>query len=419
MHLINIGMKIIIEKKWSLWLLILLIFISGNLEAQDYVESQVGELTYGRIVASFDYSDYKYIDFESEEGKVTRYTPGEIAGFGLENGRRFVSKDLPKENHTVFVQKVFSGTISMYRYQGRFFLEKDLEIHHLNSVKFITEVGGKKAMASRKSYIGILNRFMAGRCGFELKTLIDGTKLQQEDLVSLLKAFHDCENLPYEVPGEDVPLFKASPFFMVGAGNLGLSPVKRTTGRMDSFENPILPYAFLGVRIHSFKHSPRLFYDLGLGVTAQKNSIYAAFHQHQGITITGREDFSIVSGFLPITANYIINRNSINEFYLGAGVTVMFSQTRYNFAMIDFKERAVKFERESDIHLMERSFFTSRNLNGAPHIKMGSNFFLNQKLNFVIEAKTELFPNQYNLVLLYNYSRYNLLFSTVSFGFRF
>jgi hypothetical protein len=247
-----------------------------------------------------------------------------------------------------------------------------------------------------------------------LKTLIDGTKLQQEDLVSLLRAFHDCENLPYEVPGEDVPLFKTSPFFMVGAGNLGLSPMKQSAGRVDAFENPILPYAFFGIRFHSFKHSPRLFYDLGLGVTAQNNSIYAAFHH-----LTGREDYSFVAGFLPITANYVISRNSFNEFYMGAGVTVMFSQSRSNFAIIDFRERAEKFGRELDIYLMERSFFTSRNFNGAPHIKMGSNFFLTQKLHLILEAKTELFPNQYNLVLLYDDSRYNLLFSTVSFGLKF
>jgi len=407
-------MKIIGARKWLVCLQIIFILISGNLKAQDLIVSHTGDVSYGRVVASFDYNDYKYIDFENEAGEVKRYQPGDILGFLLENGRHFISKDLLKEDQAVFVQKVFSGSISMYRHQGVFFLEKDSEIHQLKERKSIQEVEGKKGMFSQKLYVGVLSRFMAGYCGNELKSLIDKTELKQEGLVSLLKAYHDCENLPYELPGNDIPLFKASPFFMLGAGNLGLSPVKRTAGGDDAFGKPILPYAFLGVRFHSFKHSPRFFYDLGLGVAAQNNSIYAALHH-----LTGREDFSFVSGFLPITANYIISRNPLNEYYLGAGVTVMLSQLRSDFAIIDFRERAEKFGRESDIFLMERSFFSSRNINAAPHIKVGSNFFLNQKLHLVLEAKTELYPNQYDLLLLYGRSQYNLLFSTVSFGLKF
>ena len=108
----------------------IILCLSNELIAQKaYLELDT-LLIQGIEINEGDSSDIQYVE-AINKGITTRYKANEIVGYGLEDGRKYVSKNLNDSStaEKVFMQELVKGKISLFYYSGkgekRFFVEKD------------------------------------------------------------------------------------------------------------------------------------------------------------------------------------------------------------------------------------------------------------------------------------------------------
>jgi len=271
--------------------------------AQDYVILPSGEQLEGKVVRKFDYNQYSKLKFIEHTGVHREFSPEEIKGFGLQNGRIFQVKLFQGMEQPVFVQRVFTGKINLIQYDGRFFLENDHQTLELKEQFTKKEIEGRYYSAHEKPYIGVLNIMMAGKCGTELNYFINYVRLVEESLIGILKKYHECEELDYEIQVLQIPLLRVSPLIKVGVANSMLVPHSRTVGRKDVLGNTFFPQVQASMRLHSFRNAPRTTLEIGVGYQLEKTSLFAEL-QEPGLLITGEERVRATSLTVPISYHY-------------------------------------------------------------------------------------------------------------------
>ena len=122
---------------------------------QDYILNKEGHKIYGSIKKSFDFNHIKSVPFITEEGEKSNYSPEEIKGFGLANGRVFISDYLPEqqEEGLVFYQVLIKGKVNLLSHKNRYFIENNDHLLELNKVSEARDREGKLVRAEDREYM--------------------------------------------------------------------------------------------------------------------------------------------------------------------------------------------------------------------------------------------------------------------------
>src|SRR5690606_41092794 len=116
--------------------------------------------------------------------------PQDISGYGLSNGRVFVSRTLPKGDDPVFLQLLLRGKISLYSYNSRYFVENGKDYAELLSKYDNRRVEGRIVTTFKRPYIGVLSYMMSGPCAPELQQKLARVSNSEGGFDKILMLYH-------------------------------------------------------------------------------------------------------------------------------------------------------------------------------------------------------------------------------------
>lgn len=387
------------------------ILCSGKIYAQDYLIHNSGEKEPGLVVRNFDYNRYQKVKFEHQNGQTKIYTPEEVSGFMLDNGRYFRTESLPNEILKQFAQILFTGELDLLAFEDKYFLKVADEIRELGAT-FTSEVVNENLIQYRKPYISTLNSSLSGDCAVKLQNEILKTKFSETSLISTLILYHECKMLDYSVHVDKIPLLQVSAIVAAGYIRQFTKPTATLTDRSDLFATNAFTAVQVGVRIHSYRKFPKAMVDIGLGYSVQNNSISSQWNEERTY-VTGTEDFESYSWYIPVYFNYsFINTLNYNV-YFGVGATYRKSYLTSNFSMVD---ETVKFNNTTN--LFERPIVQRDDEIVSPNIKMGAMLFNTRKVGVVFEVQAEYLPDHFSFNLGQHQQQYNQFYLSALVGIR-
>lgn len=390
---------------------------ASSLKAQDnnkdYVILLSGSKLYGQVVRDFDKNRYTSIDFITLLGEQISYKPDQIQGFSLDNDRLFFSKTLPGIEGKVFVQQLLTGTLSLLRYQGKFYIEGQREITELIAGYEDIDFDSRTLKTYKKPFIGTINILMAGSCGVQLSSLINRSNYNEQDFLDILSKYHICEGLDYTIHIGKIKRVRFSPFLGAGYTLVQTNVNNRTQGRKDVLDNSGMPYFLAGVKIYQFRNLPKIGFDLGFGYAVSNNTINSEFINSE-ITLTGTEQFKMTSVFFPVFFNYSLIRKKDIESYLGIGGLFRSNVMESSFAIRDLTTNF-----NASTLLEEEPFIDWKKSMLNPSFKLGTHFSTSRKLGFLIELQLEYASSVFTADLDVNKATYNQLMSSFHFAIRY
>ncbi len=390
------------------------VFCNASLYGQDFVILPSGEQMVGTISRSFDFSHYNSIEFISLTGQKYNFSPEDINGFQLDNGRQFSSLLDPISSKKLFFQRLVNGRLSLLSHEKLFYIHNGEELIRL-------EKADKKALSQkrvttvvdRKPYIAILNILTSENCGFKLRDQIEATTYHEQSFIEIIKSYHECEGNPHEVVIEQIPAKKISPYIMVGLATLDPVVNNLTNNKIDGFESAISPLFVVGLKGFQFRHRTRAGFDAGLGFTQQLITINSVLEGRRNF-VTGTEKIKARTFFAPLFFNYSIIKSPMTETYIGLGGMVSYSFHKSDFAILDISPPF-----SSTIQLVEQSYVKRQNFMISPSIKLGTHFKHNNSIGFLLELQTGYSPQNYTIDIEESTSIYSELHSSILFGIRF
>lgn len=122
--------------------------------------------------------DQKVCFFRASTNAATqKYLPGEIKAYGFLGGYRYESADTPTEKtETVFLTALVAGRLSLYVYDGHFYVRSKNQLLPLSRDK-----------SSSQHYVTVLNSLMSD-CGLVANEL----SYTQTDLSNLTRNYNNC-----------------------------------------------------------------------------------------------------------------------------------------------------------------------------------------------------------------------------------
>jgi len=387
----------------------------GQSLSTDYIITLDGTKSFGKINRSFDFNQATSISFVDFYGKTIQLFPEDLVAFGLSNGRTFESRPLPgnEDGKLVFVQLIIRGRVNLLSYNNRFFVENDKEILELTNTATPREVGGNVVMTRRKKYIGILNYMLFGPCGMDLQDKIAKTGFSEGSFINIILMYHHCGQYPYELLVEEIPVLRASWVGAVGMSRFQSHPTPVSGSIQHVFDNNLVPFFALGLKLDQLRRMPRLAVDFGLGFSNINNTIQVELDTHNHL-YTATTEFSTKTFIAPAFIDYILFRTSTNEFYAGAGVNFRFNSFKSSYSIIDARsknEPVVVVLTESPIYFPSAVQF-------SPAMKVGSHLRYKSKLGIITELQVEFTNDGYGLTLGFGQVSYNQFITSFMLGFR-
>ncbi|MCE7055814.1 hypothetical protein LZF95_14125 [Algoriphagus sp. AGSA1] len=379
----------------------------------DFIITTDGTKLFGQIISNYDYSNYDKVEFE-HNGSVKTYFPADLQAFGLANGRFFMSKKLDESSALEFVQILFSGKLQLDYKKGKYYIDNGLEIQELRSYyQDVTYDGGKRRKRI-KLYISTLKILTAGSCGFEINDLIERANLEEQDLIRILTQYHECEQLPYKVHVDKIPLFKMSPTVGVGMAAMFIRSFENEYGRASKIDQPRNFQAEAGIRLHDFRKSPRISFDLRFKYQVM-SSTWSISQVNRSIMVTGSQDFTQRSIQIPFSVNFSFYKRDDLNIYFGLRAGLMFTSLKTSEGYIDFTHLHSNQTYLSNMDLMEAepSLF-------VPGLKLGSTIPINEKRRLYAEIQADYAKGMY-LTFLPNSTNvgYNNTLVSFNIGFEF
>ncbi|MBB6324656.1 hypothetical protein FHS59_000271 [Algoriphagus iocasae] len=376
----------------------------------DFILDSSGNKVFGRVIRSFDFSDYEVIEFE-KDGKITTYAPDQIQGFGLDNGRFFLSKLLPDSDDFQFAQILFSGKYQLLERKNKFFVDSGLEIIELKIIPRENYTGKKKFV---KLYISTLKFLMTGRCGLELAPKIERADLEEQDLIQIFIEFHECEDYPYVVHVDKIPLVKVSPTIGIGGGMVSPKALEAIEGRAVDIQSPYFVQAMIGGQLHDFRKAPRLSFDFKVGYRLMSSSWLVSQISGSYLYI-GSQDIRQGSLLIPLSLNYTFYKKEAMDLYLGLGGGFVFSKLKNEEGLVDLTNLTIK-----ETVLTYEDLVDVRPKLFSPAIKLGSNIYSGSNKSIYTEVLAEYAKAMY-ISYLPNYhgKEYNSFSVSLSLGIKF
>lgn len=403
------------QNKFLIFFFSLFILTIGLSKAQgnDYIINNSGERIYGEILRDFDFNDSETIKFSLGTKEKKSYSPNDIEGFGLENGRYFLSMELPEVNGKVFAQIIFSGKLSLISYKTRYFIDAGNQIIELkHSYKTIDEFGNQVRKTNRKPYLGILNFVMSGNCGTQLQSSLVLTGYNEQDFIAIFQKYHLCEDLPYEIHVEKIPFLKISPVVGLGLNISNQLNSFADIGRYDVFENNLFPMVQAGIKLYGFRKAPRFSFDASIGFTSQNNTVNSEIIE-PGVNLTGTETYQLSSVFLPVFFNHSLFSNGNFETYVGIGGALRINKFESDFAMIDYHT-----ENGEVTLLIESPIFRVKNKIFSPAAKIGTHFRSKSRIGIISELQVDYLNDAYSIDM-FQKAIYNEIMFSFLIGVRF
>jgi hypothetical protein len=159
-----------------------------------YVIKLSGDTVFGLIDNRDSKSQSNYCYFRKDKlSESIIYAPKDISGFRFNDGKFFISKEIPYEDSTrkIFLEFLVEGKVNVFHYQdelSHFFLEKDGQIYELKNTTVIKYIHDVKYFIDTKEYIQLLNLLMKDA---DMKQQIDHSILESKSLIKLAKNYHD------------------------------------------------------------------------------------------------------------------------------------------------------------------------------------------------------------------------------------
>lgn len=378
----------------------------------DFILRHDGSKVYGAVARSFDFNQTDQINFTDQDQKQLVFGPEDIAGFGLSNGRLFVSRTLPDGDELVFLQLVLRGKISLYSYNSRYFVDNGKDYAELLSKYGQRKVEGRMVTTFKRPYIGVLSYMMSGPCAPELQQKLARVSSGERGFVDILMLYHNCEGIPFELLIEEIPIFRMSFHGAVGLSYLHAS--SPSLGRRDVFDGSTIPGLRIGLKLDQIRRMPRISTDLSVAYS-RWNTVVNSEHLAENYSLTGTEDFVRSTITVPLYVNYIFLRSLSNEYYVGAGASFAFHQLDNGFGITDFK----RIGSPSEILLQEHRLMETSSSQVAPSVKLGAHFRFQEKLGFFTELQFEHYGDAYSVHLDHHQANYNQSVLIFLLGVRF
>lgn len=381
--------------------------------ASDFIITSTGDKLFGRLVRNFDYTEYDKVEFENNE-TVTTYFPSDLTAFGLNNGRFFMSKKLPESTEQVFVQILLSGRLQLDYKKGRYYLDNGYEIQELRSFYQDISTPGDEKKRRVNLYISILKILTAGKCGLEIKDLIERARLEEQDLIRILTQYHSCEELPFKVHVDKIPFVKFSPIVGLGLGTSYIKSSENEYSRASSIDQPFYFQVEGGLKFHDFRKSPRMSFDLRFEYHMMSSS-WSISQANSSILVTGSQKFKQRSILIPFSVNYSFYKRDELNLYFGVSAGVMFNSMNTQEGFIDFT-----YLNSNETYLSNMKLVDINPSLFIPGLKLGSSIPINKKRSIYAEIQAKYAREMY-LTFLPNSNNVGCNSTLVSFnvGFEF
>lgn len=368
---------------------------------------------YGTIVNTYDFNNVKTIKFRQNRGKAIEYGPDQIAAFGLENGRFFISRKLPNQEGLTFFQVILSGKLSLLKQKSTFYIENDYEIVPLiNSDQ--NPVGGKDPYHryNKRPYTGTLNLLLAGECGNHLIFPVMQSSYNETSLLSILAKYHECEGLEYKIHVTEMPLMRLSPVVTGGIALIGQNYYPVNPNHILLFDRNAFPMFQAGFKLHQFRKAPRLAFDLAVGYINKDNTLNFQLSDPEGLT-TGTQTYRSSSLLVPIFVDYALFKVGSIGTYFGVGGVIRNTKFESDFAIVDHTLFA-----NSITTVTEEQFFFNEDKGFAPAIKLGAHINQGGKVGLLSEIQLDYQSNTREInfpatTTIYKQFTWSFLFSVI------
>lgn len=217
-----------------------------------YVITNAGDTLSGFVDYREKDKAYKSCDFKVSKGQNTiTYEPGSIIGYGFENDKFFLSREISiknKPSQVVFLEVIVRGLVSLYKFENTYFVEKgnDGLQQLINETKevFIEE---KRVSRNTNQHIGTINMLVFD-CA-EIRTRVQKIRLAEKDLTNLIEDYNRCKGVSSVTFKAKKPWTKA----IIGlTGGLNVSQLKfdpypgyeHLTGDFEVSKSPMIGVSF-------------------------------------------------------------------------------------------------------------------------------------------------------------------------------
>jgi hypothetical protein len=366
--------------------------MNGILE--DFIVMPSGVKIFGKIQNKYDEATYQSLVF-MVDGQTSTYYPKDLKAFGLANSRFFMTKTVPGEVESKFVQILVSGELQLNFYNNRYFMDNGTELLELKAFYTLGQIDGNKLKRYVKAYISTLKIQMAGTCGTKLNDQIEKSKMEELDFVKLFEAYHQCNGLPYTSHINSISFLKVSPILMAGIGFVSLRDRSVEKDQKNGLDNTI-SYRFQGgLRLHDFRKFPRISLDLRLGVELLNTTYQSRFESPGVVIIRAEENFQETSIFIPIAVNYSFYRNNETDVYLGLSGAAWYRSISSTSGIIT--EELIG---SGKTNIYNRKVVTGVNRLFVPGLKLGANFPLGDRMRLFTETQFDLLLDYYTTNIL-------------------
>lgn len=186
---------------------------------------------------------------ESNSNQTVNYSPEQILAYGFIDGKRFVSKELPKSlgSKQIFMEQLVDGSASLYRYGNNFYIQLDslIFLPPKETREFV--VGGSTMLKTVKPYVGMLNYLLA-----DCSLSANFTDYAEKDLANLIQDYNRCKGAPGNVYKNSLKWIKLNfqGFSGIDVANLTIERLPKNT-----FDKSVSPILGLSLDLSS----PRIF----------------------------------------------------------------------------------------------------------------------------------------------------------------
>jgi hypothetical protein len=235
-------------------LFIILTFICFNYEIyaqsnfkKGFIVTEKRDTIYGLVDFRQGSSSFKSCIFKESENKESKkYSPDDIAGYGIIDDKIFESRKIVyrgQQAETLFIEVIIKGLASLYKYHRDLYIEKDgKNFNALKNDRVETTVNGRTVTSNSHEYLSVLNSLFYD-CS-TIQPLIKKTTLSQRSLLKLLSSYNKCMNATYAIHKEDKKAVKVIKGIAIG-GNISSMAFKSGDARYSylthSFEKARTP----------------------------------------------------------------------------------------------------------------------------------------------------------------------------------
>jgi hypothetical protein len=283
-----------------------------------------GYVNYSQGQQSFRNCTFK----ESIKGETSRFTPENIIGYGFDEDKMYISKQVQindDSKQAFFMEVLVKGSFSLLNLDNSFYvLNKENELIKLINIKAGNLSDRLKNQPIANHYAGILNLLMFD-C-IEIRDQIPKTRYSEKMLTRIVEQYHECKELPFISYKNQKPWIKTNLGVLAGFQHSTIKFItpgiqyQHMTGNFSTAKNPV---AGISLDISSPRVNERLSLISSILYTAP--SYYSYRHIDNGAYI--QNDYvsvSLHSIKIPAGFKYTFPEKSITP-YFNAGFVSIFN----------------------------------------------------------------------------------------------